>query len=267
MSRSRGNPKTATEAMPIIALLTDFGHKDAYVGILKGVILGRCPRARIVDLCHEVPPGDARAAAFRLRCAAPYFPAGTLFVCVVDPGVGSARGIVCARGRRHLYLAPDNGLLGPALELDRPLELRLVRNASLRLKPLSRTFHGRDIFAPAAAALANGADPSALGPRARGLLRIRFPKPRRRKGSTAGEILAMDGFGNAITNLTPRDLGKSRRLRALERDFLLRTHYAQVRTGEALAVVGSEGLIELSIRGGDLRALTGAGVGEAVYAE
>lgn len=255
------------DAGPLIALLSDFGTRDAYAGIMKGVILGRCPRARVVDLCQEIPPGDVRAAAFQLRCALPYFPEGTLFVCVVDPGVGSGREIVFVQGRRHRYLAPDNGLLGPALELDGRVEARFLRNPCLRLKPLSRTFHGRDIFAPAAAALACGAPPASLGPRAVKLERIRFPKPRRRGGSVVGEVLAVDRFGNAITNLTLRDLGRRRRLRAMERGFPLRTHYAQAKPGQALAVVGSTGFVELSIRDGDLKALAGAGIGEAVYAD
>ncbi|MEK9146478.1 MAG: SAM-dependent chlorinase/fluorinase [Elusimicrobiota bacterium] len=255
------------EAGPLIALLSDFGSQDAYVGIMKGVILGRCPRARIVDLGHEIPPGDVRAAAFQLRSALPYFPEGTLFVCVVDPGVGSDREIVFVQGRRQRYLAPDNGLLGPALEADGCREARFLRSAAVRRKPMSRTFHGRDIFAPAAAALAGGALPASLGPRAGRIVRMRLPKPRKRRSSVVGEVLAVDRFGNAITNLTPRDLGRRRRLRAMERGFPLRTHYAQARPGQALALVGSTGFVELSIRDGDLRALTGAGIGEAVYAD
>ena len=237
-----------------IALLTDFGVEDPYAGVLKAVILSRCPCANIVDLCHGIRPQDVRQAAFALRSSAPYFPDRTLFVCVVDPGVGSSRAVLWARSRRHAFLAPDNGLLSWLGRDERLLEIRRVTNRALFLPAVSRTFHGRDVFAPVAAALAGGLAPSRLGPRTRGLLRLRPPR--------RGAVLFLDRFGNAVTNLRPTDLKGARSLEASGTSFPLRTHYGAVRRGLPLALVGSSGFIELSVREGR----TGLKAGDPVYA-
>ena len=241
--------------IPAVALLTDFGSKDPYAGVLRGVILSRCPGANVVDLCHGIEPQYVRQAAFALMSSAPYFPEGTLFVCVVDPGVGSARRILWARSRRHSFLAPDNGLLSWLGPGERLLEVRRVTARSLFLPAVSATFHGRDIFAPVAAALAGGLSPSRLGPRARGLVRLRFPR--------RPEVLFLDGFGNAVTNLRPADLRGARGLKASGTRFPLRTHYGAVGRGLPLALVGSSGFIELSLREGR----AGLKVGDHVYAD
>jgi len=238
----------------VIALLTDFGAQDPYAGVLKAVILSRCPGANVVDLCHGVGPQDVRQAAFVLRSSAPYFPDGTLFVCVVDPGVGSSRAVLWARSRRHAFLAPDNGLLAWLGGDERLLEVRRVTNRALFHPKVSRTFHGRDIFAPVAAALAGGLSPSRLGPRTRGLVRLRFPR--------RGEVLFLDRFGNAVTNLRPADLRGARRLEASGTFFPLRTHYGAVDRGLPLALVGSSGFIELAVR----EERTGLKAGDPVYA-
>ncbi|MDE2313504.1 MAG: SAM-dependent chlorinase/fluorinase [Elusimicrobia bacterium] len=249
---------------PLIALLTDFGLRDSYAGVMKGVILSRCPQARLVDLCHEIPPQDLRAAALCLRQSAPYFPEGTLFVVVVDPGVGTRRRVLWAKNKRHSFLAPDNGVLS-WLE-DRPRIYRAVENLSLRLKPTSRTFHGRDIFAPAAAALAAGASPAILGPAVSPRARLELPAPRKLPhGRLRGQILATDRFGNAVTSV-PAAAAKGRRVffrgQALGR---VRGAYAEVRPGEALALVGSSGFLELSVREGSFAGKFSAAPGD--YAE
>lgn len=253
--------------MPPIVLLTDFGRTDAFVGTMKGVILSRCPGAQLVDLTHEVAPQDIRRAAFLLMDAVPYFPDGSLFVSVVDPGVGSARPILWARSGRHSFLAPDNGLLSWVDRREPLKDLRRVENDELFLKPVSATFHGRDVFAPVAAALANGLEPARLGPRVRRIRRIPFPAPRRRGPTVRGEILLIDRFGNALTNLAPGDLPRGARLRHRGAELgPVRTHYAAVDAGAALAVLGSSGFVELAVRDGNFARDAGAATGDLVEA-
>ena len=247
---------------PFVALLTDFGHSDHFVGVMKAVILSRCPWARIIDLCHGVAPQDVRGAAFRLMSSAPYFHDGTLFVCVVDPGVGSKRPILWARGGRHTFLAPDNGLLSWVGPLN---EVRRVQDDALFLKPVSRTFHGRDIFAPVAGALAAGAAPARLGPRTKPRVRLRWPAPRRAGASWRGEVVAIDGFGNAVTNLEPGHVKGRRAVEAAGRLFPLSSCYADAPAGRPLAVPGSAGFIELSLCGGNLFRSLRVLVGDTIH--
>ncbi len=240
--------------------------RDPFVGIVKGVILSRSPSARIVDLSHGIPPQDLRAAALALRSAVDYFPENTLFVCVVDPGVGSQRRILWARSDRHQFLAPDNGLLSWAAAL-RPLkELREVRNRRLFLRGVGSTFHGRDRFAPVAAQLHEGLEPARLGPRVRSFARIPFPPVQRSGRALIGEILVVDHFGNAVTNLESSRL-KGRRIRFAGRDLgPLRPSYSSVPRGSAVVVSGSLGLAELSVREGDFARDFAARVGDPVHA-
>lgn len=251
----------------LIALLTDFGERDPYVGIMKGVILSRAPEARIVDLCHGIPPQDVRAAGFSLAAAAPYFPAGTLFVCVVDPGVGSGRAILWARGRGREYLAPDNGLLSRVERQEGFSEVRKVSDSRLFLREVSRTFHGRDIFAPVAAARLLGRDPGGLGPAVQDFARLPLPAARRQRGAVRGEVVYIDRFGNAVTSLSPADVPRGARLRSAGTDFgPLRRSYSAVPPGSPLAIPGSFGLVELSIREGDAARSRNLSVGEEVHA-
>jgi len=245
-----------------IVLLTDFGTRDHYVGVMKGMILAQAPGARIVDLCHEVPPQDVRAGAYLLRVSVPYFPRGSLFVAVVDPGVGSARRILWARTARQQFLAPDNGILG---WLEEPV---LDRREVVRrpwMPELSATFHGRDVFAPVAARLARGLSPLRLGPRVREAACLPFPEPIRRGGGVRGEILAIDRFGNAATNLRATDIRSPARIFFFRRDLgAVRSHYAAVPQGSPVALIGSSGLLELSVRGGSFARRFGASPGDPV---
>lgn len=233
-----------------IVLLTDFGLSDHYVGVMKGVICGLAPEASVIDLCHDLPPQDVRSAAFRLRAAAPYFPADSIFVCVVDPGVGSPRRVLWARGESgRQFLAPDNGLLGWLVEP--VVQARSVENAAWRLAGASTTFHGRDVFAPAAARLWRGESSDELGPAVSDWAKLSWPR---------GEIVAIDRFGNAVTSVA-----SARRLRYRGRDLgPLRSHYAEVEKGQPLALVGSSGLVELSVRDGDFARTFSARVGDAI---
>lgn len=251
----------------VIALLTDFGLSDPYAGVMKGVILQRRPDAVAVDLTHGVAPQDVRQAAFVLMESLDFFPDGTLFVCVVDPGVGSDRRILWARGSRHQFLAPDNGLLSWVERREKFHELRSVTNRKLFLEPVSQTFHGRDIFAPVAAALAGGAAPDTLGPRVPDLERFPFPEPKKARGRVKGEIITFDRFGNAITNLRPGDLPRGARFKHLGLDLgPLRAYYAEARAGRAVALTGSSGFIELSVSKGSFARHAEASVGDPVEA-
>ncbi len=236
---------------PVIALLTDFGLQDPFVGIMHGVIAGIAPDAKVVDLCHGVPPQDVKAGALHLRSSTPYFPDGTIFMAVVDPGVGSSRKILFARTKRHWFLAPDNGLL--SWLPDPVVEWRRVENAKLFLPKVSSTFHGRDIFAPVAARLAAGLDRDDLGPQAEPSVTLPWPKD---------EIVAIDRFGNAITSIEK----PVKEIRYKGRAIPVRKTYADVAEGETVTVYGSSGLLELSVRNGDFAAQSAARLGEIIDA-
>jgi S-adenosylmethionine hydrolase len=231
----------------LITLLTDFGTADGYVGQMKGVLLTLAPAAELVDITHDVAPQDVDGARLALAHVWRRFPPGTIHLVVVDPGVGSSRdGLVVASDER-LLVGPDNGVLSPAL---------LVRGARVVALPLSPTaaptFHGRDIFAPAAAALARGEPLETLGVEAPQPIIRRTPEATRRAdGGIDGEVISVDRFGNAITNLIARRGGwvaiGSRRIP------IART-YSEVADGSPVAVVGSTGFIEIAIRNGSAAA-------------
>lgn len=193
-----------------IVLLTDFGSKDHYAGVMKGVILSISPRAGIVDLTHEVPPHDVLAAAYLLRCSVPYFPAGSVFAAVVDPGVGTARRAIAVKADGIFLIGPDNGIFDAVMRVAATCEIRaIVREKYFRRNRVGDTFHGRDIFAPVAARLCR--QPrifSDLGPKVKDPVTLKWPKVRSGKGSLRGEIIYVDRFGNAITNLTRSIIAK-----------------------------------------------------------
>lgn len=249
----------------IVSLLTDFGLEDAYVGVMKGVMLAHNDGARIVDLSHGVAPQAVLQAAWMLAHAWKHFPDGTTHLAVVDPGVGSERRILIAEDRGHAFLAPDNGLLGPVLSEDaRVFELDVDRFA---LPNLSRTFHGRDIFAPAAAALAAGSAPEEIGSPIDDWQRAGFPGPLALDDGWKTEVLMVDRFGNLITPLVlpPRALhGAHWTARVGDASAPLVETYADVESGALLALIGSCGSLEVSVAGGDARTRLGARIGDAV---
>jgi hypothetical protein len=248
-----------------VALLTDFGLRDAYAGVMTGVILAGSPTSRVVDLSHGVPPQDVRMGAFTLMSAFSYFPRGTIFVCVVDPGVGTKRSILWARTAHYQFVAPDNGLISWVAQEAKFLEVRRVTEDAPHLPKVSRTFHGRDIFAPVAAGLAEGLAPALLGPEVEEIVELPFPSPRKSKGGIKGEVIAVDGFGNAITNFTKKDVG-AKTLSVKERKVgKIVESYASVGIGRPCAVVGSSGFVEMSLREGNFSAEYGVYEGETVY--
>jgi S-adenosylmethionine hydrolase len=235
-----------------IALLSDFGWDDGYVGAMKGAILAVCPQARLVDLTHAIPPGDVGAASRALARACETFPPLTVFLSVVDPGVGSARRALAAEIVGRLHVAPDNGLLEGVLEPARRVRaVSLERSEHWRTQHPSPVFHGRDVFAPVAGFLAAGGALEALGPEveAASLVRLALPRPSLVAGAWHGEVVAVDHFGNLATNL-PAPPGARGRVEVAGCALELQAHYAQVAVGELLALVGSDGRIEIACNRG-----------------
>jgi S-adenosyl-L-methionine hydrolase (adenosine-forming) len=228
----------------VITLLTDFGTADGYVAEMKGVLLSRAPDATLVDVTHEIGPQDVEAARLTLARVWRRFPSGTVHLVVVDPGVGSDRAALAVESDDRFLVGPDNGVLSPALLVNG------ARAVTLPVHPgASASFHGRDVFAPAAAALASGATLESLGhPAARPIIR-RTPEPHRREGGAlSGQVISIDRFGNAITNL----LGLRPGVVELQTATLaVRRTYADVPVGSPLAIVGSTGLIEIAVREGN----------------
>jgi len=252
--------------MTIITLTTDFGMADGYVGAMKGVILGIAPAAQLVDLSHEIAAQDVRGAGYVLGRAAVYFPAGTIHLAVVDPGVGSRRRPLLITTPLASYVGPDNGLFtfalaeagAAAFELDHP---------EFWLPNISRTFHGRDIFAPVAAHVARGVAPHALGSPISNAVRLPLVAPQwHSDGHLAGHVVRVDHFGNLITDIPGGWVGEGRWCAEIagRRITQFGTTYADIGAGELLILVSSADTFEIAARGGNAAALLGVGVGEAV---
>lgn len=235
-----------------VALLSDFGHADAYAGVVKGVLLTRCPEARLFDLTHGIAPQDVLAGALHLAGAVPYCPPDTIFLAVVDPGVGSdRRGLVMRSGSR-LFVGPDNGLLWPAACGCGTVEAFHLDRPRYWLPEIAPTFHGRDIFAPIAAMLVLGRAPEDFGSPIDDAVRLEIPRCSPENGGVAGEVLLIDRFGNAVTNLRPADLGnpEPNTLTFRTGEHVIRgpaTHYGAVPVGDPVVVLGSLGYFEVSV--------------------
>lgn len=255
-----------------VSLLTDFGLTDTYVGQMKAAILRVAPSALLVDLTHEVPAQDIYTGAFLLWTAVEAFPEGSLHLAVVDPGVGSSRRAVAVKSRRgDVLIGPDNGLLIPALERLGGLAAAFELNDPRYWGPRrSRTFHGRDVFAPVVGHLATGVPLESLGrPLDTLVTPFTFPPPTREQGAVVGEVLHVDIYGNLITNL-PDELLPERftvHIGSASIPDAPHPHYEAVAPGELLALVGSTGLLELSAREGSAHAALGASRGERVRIE
>ena len=202
---------------PAIVLLTDFGYTDVYAGLLKAVIYSISPSAPVLDLTHGIEPQNILRAAFVLENSYQFYPQGTIFVCVVDPGVGTGRKILCVKTSRYYFIAPDNGVLSRVLEREKIVEIRHIENPKFYISQApSKTFHGRDIMAPAAAHLVRtqGRVFKKLGPRASQTTRYNIPKVKKTKNEVEGQILYFDYYGNAITNVSLNDIPQSQRKNA-----------------------------------------------------
>ncbi len=249
--------------MALVTLLTDFGTADSYVAEVKGVVLSRSPGATLLDITHSVPPGDIRSGAYLLGRTWHRFPPGSVHLVIVDPGVGTTRAAVAIKARGHAFVGPDNGVFSPVL---RDAEVEIV--ALPTPADASPTFHGRDLFAPAAAALASGAALVSLGQPLTDLPhRLAYTEPHYEGKSVVGEILYVDRFGTLVTNLTP-DLVPpyaSIEVEGLDLGTLRRT-FGDVPTGGLLAYVGSGGEVEVAVRDGSAARRLGLGVGGRVRA-
>lgn len=264
---------------PVITLLTDFGLKDAYVGILKGVILSVAPNARIVDISHQVSPQNLLQAAYLIESGYAYFPGGTLHVVVVDPGVGSHRRIIAIEAGNYRFLAPDNGVLGRVLDKTPVSTAIAVENPEFFRPTVSSTFHGRDIFAPVAAHIIRGVPLPRLGPAVSpdSLVRLDLPSPRRSDaGDWIGEIIDIDRFGNLVTNIEAVLLGAASSSRASATLTIhvgsgtisgLSASYAAMAPGEPLAIIGSRGTLEISVNQGSAADYFSVSLGDAVRAK
>jgi S-adenosylmethionine hydrolase len=244
--------------VPLITILTDFGSSDSYVAEMKGVLLSLCPGVDLVDVTHAVPPGDVRAGAYLLGRSWHRFPPDTIHLAVVDPGVGTARAALAMRTQGHAFVGPDNGLFTPVFR-DAEVEIVVLPTPD----GAAPTFHGRDLFAPAAAALARGVPLQSLGqPLARIPQRLTYTEPHYEGKSVVGEIVYVDRFGTLVTNLTT-DLVPPYAVLEVEGLEIgpLRRTFADVPTGGLLAYVGSGGAVEIAVRDGSAARRLGLGVG------
>jgi S-adenosylmethionine hydrolase len=258
--------------MPIISLLTDFGERDGFVGTMKGVILGICPSAQIVDITHEVASQNVLEGALALWRAAPFFPPGTVHVAVVDPGVGTRRRPLAARLGEHFFVGPDNGLFTPLIEAaeraGQALEIVHLTEPRYWLPGISRTFHGRDIFSPCGAHLANGVPLTALGAAIHDPLRPELPRPRQTESGWRAQVLIVDKFGNLATNLPAAGLPKDAVIHIAGTTVRgLVGSYGERSPGEIVALVDSEGYLEVAQVNGSAAAALSARVGTEVLVD
>ena len=243
----------------IVTLLTDFGTADYFVGAMKGALLSVAPDALLVDITHDIPPHDIATAAFTLLAATPAFPSGTVHIAVVDPGVGSDRRAVALIGDQ-IFVGPDNGIFTHVLDREPGISAFHITNQNLFRYPVSPTFHGRDVFAPVAAALGSGLPPYELGDRISDLVRLAMPSPEQLEdGTRRGVIIHIDRFGNCVTNLERADLREV----STASDFTLTVGAHEIRSlrrfyhdggssedpDAPFVIWGSAGLLEISIRG------------------
>jgi S-adenosylmethionine hydrolase len=256
---------------PIITLTTDYGTDDHLVGVLKGVILKINPEVQIVDITHGVTPFDLLDGAMAIANAYAYFPPRTIHVVVVDPGVGTERRPLLVSGQNQYFIAPDNGVLSAVYEKEQNFVVRHLTAEHYFLQPVSKTFHGRDIFAAVAGWLSKNWQPASMGEEITDFKRFALPRPKEADGLLKGVVLKVDSFGNLITNLRSEDLPEG----ALEKGEIklqvgnhavskLVQTFANGNAGEAIAYVGSTGLVEIGVNKGSASKTLGIGRGTAV---
>lgn len=244
--------------MKPIALLTDFGTWDWYVASMKGVILGIAPEARIVDIAHKVRPGKIRSAAFMLEQCYRDFPEGTIFVCVVDPGVGSSRKAIAIQANGYTLVGPDNGLFSFLAKHGdcSALQIREITNTYLLKETPTHTFHGRDIFAPVAAHIATGKEFSSIGPELGEIARLAHPAPEFKKKKVTAEIAFIDHYGNGITNISRKTWTEHfgdahNEILFNKKPIPLVNTFSAVKPGKPLAYFGSSDWLEIAVNQGN----------------
>jgi len=243
-------------ARPVIALLTDFGTRDHYAGTMKGVALGICPDASFVDITHDIPPHDVLAGALELVASYKYFPAGAIFLVVVDPGVGSTRRPIAAEAGGYRFVAPDNGVLTLAFRETPPQRVVELTERRYARPTIGRTFEGRDRFAPAAAWLAKGVDLSGLGRTLTSWNTLVVPEPASAEDQIVGEVLRVDRFGNLVTNVDRRTFdrfaggGGIEIVAGTQAVGKVVATYADAEPGAVCALFGSSEHLEVAVNGG-----------------
>lgn len=250
----------------MIALLTDFGTRDYFVAAMKGVILSINRQATIIDITHEISSQDIAAASFVLQNCYRDFPAKTIFTAVVDPGVGSSRRAIIVETAEYFFIAPDNGLLSFVFENSENYKIYEIGSEIFFRQPVSRTFHGRDVFAPCAAHLSRGVEPAEFGDKVNDPIILRRPKPRRIAEETieAG-VIFVDRFGNLITNLTVGDLPNKFYLEINDQKIeKLCEYFAEAETGELFMIAGSVGLLEIAVFHGSAEKTLNAKTGQKI---
>ena len=244
----------------IITLTTDFGDRDYFVGVMKGIMLGINPKVKIVDITHNVSPFQVMEVAFLIANFYSYFPKGTIHLAVVDPGVGSSRRPVIAKTKDYFFVAPDNGVLSYIYKKEKNIKVYEIANDDYFLKPLSQTFHGRDIFAPVAAHISKGVSCNKIGKRINDFVSIPIKEPAIRKNIIVGEMLYIDRFGNLITNISKEDfessLSQSKRkiFKIKINDFRIRSlsaSYSSAKWKNLSAIWGSHGYLEIFSKEGN----------------
>jgi S-adenosylmethionine hydrolase len=253
----------------LITFTTDFGLSDHFVGVMKGVVAGIAPAARVIDISHDVAPYNVTEAAFVIAEAWPFFPKGTIHVVVVDPGVGSVRRPILTEAGGHFFIAPDNGVLSMVFDAV-PHKVRVISNSKFMRRDISRTFHGRDVFAPAAAHLAKGAQFAAFGKLIHDYIRAGIARPvRLGPASWRGTILKVDRFGNLITNFAASEFAgintRPFEMRAgAQRIHRLALTYAETDVGDLFVIVGSSGYLEIAANQTSAASLLGYSAGMLV---
>jgi S-adenosylmethionine hydrolase len=255
-----------TDSRRIITLLTDFGLRDHFVPVMKGVLLNLNPDLTLIDLSHTVPPQDIHSGAFTLGQAYSYFPPGTIHLAVVDPGVGTARKALAVSAGAHFFIAPDNGILTYVLKEQQDYEAYEITADHYFRKPVSSTFHGRDVFAPVAAWISRDIPLSRFGTRLPNPIMLKIPTPKKVQDNLIqGHILAVDHFGNLITNLVPEDLpaydtaytGSCKILAGKQEIANFRRTYGEAKPEEVFVLPGSSGYLEIAVKGRSAAALLG----------
>jgi S-adenosyl-L-methionine hydrolase (adenosine-forming) len=260
-------------ACGVITLTTDFHLKDSFVGTMKGVILRIFPEARLVDITHQISPQDVLEASLILDSCYRFFPAGTVHLVVVDPGVGGKRRPIAIAGAEHYFVGPDNGVFTRVLESDSQAQVFEAAEGKFLLPKISDTFHGRDVFAPVTAYLARGVHPQEIGPPVTDPRRLEIPVPRIWKDQIRGEVIHVDSFGNIVTNISRRQFVESvgdRRFRIFINGRTIdRIHrnYEEQERGRMLALFGSSDLLEVAVAGGRADRRIGAGKGDTVLVQ
>jgi hypothetical protein len=252
----------------IITLTTDLGSKDNYVGIMKGVILSINPNATIVDITHQISPGNIKEAAYNIKTAYRYFPPNTVHIIVVDPGVGTKRKILLLETPTSYFICPDNGILTYILKDFLYYKLFHVTNSHYFLEPLSNTFHGRDIMAPVGAHLSKGIEASCFGPEIQDIITLQEKEPQQTSFNTLkGKIIYCDHFGNLVTNITKDHIPNQKEFEIIvknEKIDKISSSYLDVEEGNLLAIWGSAGFLEISISCGNAKERLNAKVGDTI---